>query len=498
MEEREINISPMFKWFTKRVDKKDKKGKKMRKTRLLWEREFKTVQRGLDEKQVVDFVNDLVAQYGASLDPLLETTATNAEQLATSIKMTAQQEAETEAERIINQAKQEAQEIKLSAEIATEAKLATEKEAEDILSTVERKTEIIEAEAKQRTLLYLLRAREEIEKQIREDYKRAYSRLSSSLQDLMSEGQNIEVELKNKRTTLRESKSFELKEYEAALLETSEEAVPPLETLATEERVEQPTELKEEAVEEKVEELVQLEKEAPEGGVEQPTELKEEAVEEKVEELVQLEKEAPEEGIEQPVQLQEEAVEEKVEELVQLEKEAPEEGIEQPTELKEEAVEEKVEEPTKLQEEATVSEPVEETTEELLEQPPLEEIPGREETGSTQLKPGDNQTLYVGEVELAIGIPVELKMVSKFYNYLQTIPDIKILRTTGSWDKGTTITVVADKPTPLISEISEVPDVKVIPELSQNDSSEKGTSSSRLRGGGKGITTRIKLTLKEA
>ena len=140
MEEREISISPMFKWLTKRFDKKGKKAekvekvekaKKMRGTKLLWGREFKTVRRGLDEEQVVDFVNDLVAQYGVSLDPLLETAVTNDEQLAVSIKMKAQQEAEAEAERIISQAKQEIQEIKLSAETAAEAKLATEKEAED-------------------------------------------------------------------------------------------------------------------------------------------------------------------------------------------------------------------------------------------------------------------------------------------------------------------------------------------------------------------------------
>ena len=422
MEEREISISPMFKWLTKRFDKKGKKVekakkverskkvekvKKMRGTKLLWGKQFNVAKEGLDEEQVIAFVNELVAQYGASLDPLLETTVTNAEQLTASIKMKAQQEAEAEAERIISQAKQEVQEIKLSAEIAAEAKLATEKEAEDILSTVKRKTEIIEAEAKQRTLLYLLKAREEIEKQIREDYKRAYSRLSSSLQDLMSVGQNIEVELKNKRTMLWESKSFELKEYEATLLETSEEVAPPLETLA------------------------------------------------------------PEERIEQPVQLQEEVSEEETEQ------------------------------PTPLQEEATVSEPAEEVTEEPLGQHPLEEIPGREETSSTQLKPGDSQTLYAGEVELAIAIPVELKMVSKLYNYLQTIPDIKILRTTGSWDRGTTITVVADKPIPLISIISKIPGVEVISEVPQQDSSVKRVSSSRLRAGGKEVK-RIKLTLKEA
>jgi len=418
MEEREISISPMFKWLTKRFDKKGKKAekiekaekvekakkaKKMRGTKLLWGREFKTVKKGLAEEQVVDFVNEMVAQYGASLDPLLETTATNAEQLAASIKMKAQQEAEAEAERIISQAKQDVQEIKLSAEIAAEAKLATEKKAEDILSTVKRKTEIIETEAKQRTLLYLLKAREEIEKQIREDYKKAYSRLSSSLQDLMSVGQNIEVELKDKRTTLWESKSFELKEYETALLDTSEEVVPFPETLA-------------------------------------PTETE----------------------------------------------------IESDIASKEEVTEE----PAQLQEETTVSEPTEEVTEESLGQHPPEEIPDREDTNATQLKPGDSQTLYTGEVELAIAIPVELKMVSKLYNYLQTIPDVKTLRTTGSWDRGTTITVVADKPTPLISIISEIPGVEVISEVPQQDSSAKRASSSRLRAGEQ-EAKRIKLTLKE-
>jgi len=449
MEEREISISPMFKWLTKRFDKKVekakkvekvekvKKVKKMRGTKLLWGKQFNVAKEGLDEEQVIAFVNDLVAQYGASLDPLLETTVTNAEQLAASIKIKAQQEAETEAERIISRAKQEVQEIKLSAEIVTEAKLATGKEAEDILSTVKRKTEIIEAEAKQRTLLYLLKAREEIEKQIREDYKRAYARLSSSLQDLMSEGQNIEVELKNKRTTLWESKSFELKEYEATLLETSEKVVPSPETLA------------------------------------------------------------PEEGIEQPVQLQEKVSEEETEQPAQLQEDIEEKETGQPVQLQEKVSEEETEQPTQLQEEATVSEPAEETTEELLEQHPPEEIPSREETDSTQLKPGDSQPLYTGEVELAIAIPVELKMVSKLYNYLQTIPDMKILRTAGSWDRGTTITVVADKPIPLISEILKIPDVEVIPELPQKDNSVKKASSSLLRAGGKDAK-RIKLTLKEA
>ena len=58
---------------------------------------------------------------------------------------------------------------------------------------------------------------------------------------------------------------------------------------------------------------------------------------------------------------------------------------------------------------------------------------------------------------------------------------------------------MADKPIPLISTISEMPGVEVIPELPQEGSSVKVTSGSLLRTKGmvaKGVT-RIKLTLKE-
>jgi len=393
-------------------------GKGKEKRRQLWEREFNITKEGLDEEQVVAFVNNLIAQHkasqqasAASLRSLLKTAVTDAEQMAASIKMKARAEGEAEAITIIAQAKQEGQEIK------RKAKIATQKEAEDTLASANRTAEITELEAKQKALLFLLRAREDIEKEIREEYKKTYDRLFSSLQEVLSEGQNIEMELKSKRAGLWESKEFELERYEAALLETSEAAVPPPETPA-------------------------------------PMETE----------------------IETDI--------------------AGKERMEQPAQPQEEALAEEAEQPAQPQEEAVISEPAEEITEELLEEHLPEEMPGREETGSVQLKQ-DSQTLYGGEVELAIAMPVELKLVSKFYNHLQTIPEIKIRHTKGSWDRGTTITVVLDKPTPLISVISKIPGVEVIPELPQKDSVAKGTSSSLLRGGGKGVK-RIKLILREA
>ncbi len=412
----------MFKWLGQQFEKSKQK------TRQLWEREFNIAKEGLDEEQVIAFVDDLIAQHkasqqaaAASVRSVLKTAVTDAEQMAASIKMKAQTEAEAEATRIISQAKLDAQGIKGKAEIAIQ------KEAEDILSVANRKAEITEVEAKQKALLFLLSAREEIEQEIRGEYKRTYSRLSSSLQDLVNEGQNIEMELKSKRAALWGSKNFELKEYEAVLLSTSEAAAVSPETSA-------PTE----------------------------TQIKPDI--------------ASKEKIEEPVQLQEEAAEE---------------VIEEPVQLQEEPSKEKIEQPTQLRDEVTVSEPVEATTEEHLP----EKRPGREKTDSAQPKE-DSQTLYAGEVELAVAIPVEVKTVSKLYNYLQTIPEIKILRTTGSWDRGTTITVVLDKPIPLISIISKMPGVEVTTELPQKDSLVKGTSSSLLRAKGKGVK-RIKLTLKE-
>ena len=93
-------------------------------------------------------------------------------------------------------------------------------------------------------------------------------------------------------------------------------------------------------------------------------------------------------------------------------------------------------------------------------------------------------------------MPVELRTVSKLYNYLQTIPELKILHTRGAWDRGTTITVVLDKPMQLIRLISRIPDVEVTPEVPQSDSLGKGRPSS-LPGGGGRVVKGIKLILKE-
>ena len=170
------------------------------------------------------------------------------------------------------------------------------------------------------------------------------------------------------------------------------------------------------------------------------------------------------------------------------------EEAEEPVQLQEEAAEEEMKQPAQLREEVVVPEPVEATTGELLGQHPPEERPPRKKIGADSPK-HDSQALYAGEVDLTMPVPVDMKMVSKLYNYLQTIPEIKILRTKGSWDRGATVTVALDKPLPLISVISKMGGVEATPELSEKEDPVKGKLSSLL-GKKKGEGKSIKLTLK--
>jgi hypothetical protein len=104
------------------------------------------------------------------------------------------------------------------------------------------------------------------------------------------------------------------------------------------------------------------------------------------------------------------------------------------------------------------------------------EVPEDEtaETETGRPKQGKNSH-YVGEVELAIGVPVDPNVVAKLYNYLQTTPEIKFLRTSGSWNRGTEITVALDKPIQLLSVLSErIPEAEVTPEPKAADGQARG------------------------
>ncbi|MDP3879735.1 MAG: hypothetical protein Q8Q07_05450 [Dehalococcoidales bacterium] len=109
-----------------------------------------------------------------------------------------------------------------------------------------------------------------------------------------------------------------------------------------------------------------------------------------------------------------------------------------------------------------------------------------------------NHQLYSGEVELIIAPSTELRLVSRLYNSLQTVPELRILYTRGSWDQGTTITIVLEKPIPLLDTFLRATDIEITPEPLAEGVAAPGKSSSLFRGEARGVKKKIKLSLKDA
>ena len=75
---------------------------------------------------------------------------------------------------------------------------------------------------------------------------------------------------------------------------------------------------------------------------------------------------------------------------------------------------------------------------------------------------------YQGELTISIEPPVDEVHILKLYRCLRKIPQLKILRTIGSWSKGTSIIINLERVTPLVAILSEFPWVEKISEQERN------------------------------
>ncbi len=135
---------------------------------------------------------------------------------------------------------------------------------------------------------------------------------------------------------------------------------------------------------------------------------------------------------------------------------------EEAVQLQEEVAERTMEAETPQQEESVSVEAVVE--EEVSGKVEAEEGAGKEESETIATK-AERESLYTGEVELTVEAPLEPTIISKLYNFLQTTPEIKFIRTMGSWNKGSIIIIMLDKPISLLSVLAaKLPEADVVPE----------------------------------
>jgi len=160
----------------------------------LWGREFSLVRNGLDEAQVVPFVNELISEHDlllqrvehlATLTKLAEKTIVEADKLAEEIKKEAVDEAKTEAEAILAKADEQAQQL-------------IEEKRTEIITTATKEAEAIKANAEREVELLIAQQRERIQPEIRNVAQQLYGELLSQIEGLMQQVKASEVEFEHK------------------------------------------------------------------------------------------------------------------------------------------------------------------------------------------------------------------------------------------------------------------------------------------------------------
>jgi len=405
--------------------------------KILWGKEFEVVKNGLSEEQVVKFVTELINKYKVlseqkdhfvTMGTISERTAIEADKVANDIRERAKKEAEAEAERIIAEANQKARDIGLGA--IKKAQDATRQEIYDIMNVANQRAAILETESKQKTQLFLIKRRREIQDQLKEEIKKAYNQLLSGLQDLLGKGQEVETEWKNKTVELWGSKVFTLDWHDVMPASVGLDAVKgaPI-----------PVDIDTESapIEETIVD-VPVAKTAESTSIETGTE---ELAATAKQEVLDIEIPAMETPSEVVSNNGAEAV---ADEIVDISAEE--------TPLVEEVIKEvKDKKKKKSKDEVNLRK-------QAIQEPKGEEVKKRA---------ADTSKMYEGEIELTIVPPVGLALLSEIHNELDKISEAKVLQTVGSWDKSTSIKVLLEKAMPLAQILTRIPGVEMDQEMTE-------------------------------
>ena len=402
---------------------------------------------------------------------VIDRAVTDAEQVSASIKTKAKAEAEAEAAKIIEDARKKAAGTKQTADGASQ------KEPEEILAALGI-DELPGAETKQKLQLYLLKAREQIERDVREEYKQAQLRL---LRSIVNEEPASPAQTEEAPATASASSAVKptVKEENIGQAKIEAGLANSIDAKKKAEEEKQAEEAGKQAAQE-----VTLNAKVNDG---RKTEAKQTGqlgnLSSKLSNLLNM-------------KIGTKA--EKTEEITETVKPAAETQL--PIELKampaaEGASEDKIESPVPTETKAPQTEPARP----VAKEPPQQQRPAGKKADEAEsnfaLQGLDTEAVYSGEIELAISVPVDPAAVTRLYNYLQSTPDMKIIYTRGSWERGTVITVALDKPMPFIGMISKIPGLQMGPGLPQKDNVIKGSSSSLLGAKRKDVT-KIDLRLK--
>ena len=446
------------------------------------------------------------AQGTAGVPALSRQIIEDAQKEADSLKMRARQEAEVEAGRIVTEAKREAQDTLSRAQ--RDAQNSTEREVANILQSAQKRAQINEDRAKQVAQLFLVSARDDIQDHVTGDAKNAYYKLLSSLQDVMTAAQDVETEWKNRTAALWDSTAFRLdelnlEEYHSALvgsLAAGTLEAPPEErgALSREEDLAAARSSEPEPTGDAEEEAALVAEFVAQGEDTTESPAAEVAAEADSTEgpaagaaIIDADDEVSTEGVlptatteveeitsEQPVVAFETELEEETRTNSTIPHDLSGFGVDEDTgsgdHLPSTALGEQLHVPPEEPQDV-------DATDERESLP----ISPTEDNGSAAQEAGaEGSKVYMGEVELEIVPFADMARIVEFHGLLNGIEGVTVQSTAGSWDRGTTITVMLDRPLSLGDTLSQMPNVKAtpaVPEKSNLLQTTLGTDPSQSR-----------------
>ena len=389
---------------------------------------------GRAAEEVSEAFDDLMGRYEALLGQPQGTAEsiaavhklfTEAEREAANIKARAHRQAEVEAAPLLAEAKRQAQET--IGQASSQAQRITQEEAESILRDAHYKANLIEERAKQAAQIFLMRCREDVQSLVVLEAKEAFYKLLAPVNEVLSTAQEVEHALKMRAVDLWENASAQLGGYPSDLLGSLGPGgpAPAVQHIAAagedaSQRAEDPPPVDDVPTDEPA---AAASVASPPAAAEAPSPPAMERVEPAA--VIEV---SPEAGVRPEVPSAEE----------------PEQPVETPT--------------ARVAAEAP---PVSRTE---AEQEPEQEPEQEKPESKTQAAPGPAAPgSYTGDLELLIEPYTNVAEISKLYRDLGAIDGIRVLRTSGAWDRGTVITVELSRPITLDFLGQRLPDVEASP-----------------------------------
>ena len=397
---------------------------------------------------------DLMARYeallgqtqspgGASSMAVVHRLLAEAEREAANLKARARRQAEVEAAPLLAEAKRQAQET--IAQANREAQRITEQQVGTILDDAHRRAELIEERAKQAAQVFLMRCREDVQNFVAMEAKEAFYKLLAPVNEVLATAQEVESTWKMRAVDLWQSAAGQLEDYQNTLFGT-------LGTGTAGVAADEP--LIGEALD------VPLADEPGTAGV-----IAAEGVLDETEVLA--------------------------EHVVVAEDEAP--ASPEPAAEAGASPQAPVEAAVVDTEPAAAETPsAEPEAAEAAAEPQAEEPKGKgrgparsQERKAKAFTPVAAPSLYEGMLDLLIEPFTNVAKISKFYSELGTVAGVRVLRTSGSWDKGTVITVELSEPMSPETLTQRLPsDVQATPARMEEDGWWRAAMGRRAKGPG--------------